>query len=162
VHADPAADWPAAILALDAEMDIAGPNGRRTVPAADFFVEMMQSALQPTEILCEIRVAKTTSSVAYKKFAQKASGFAIAGVAAIVDKAQKSVRVGITGVASKPYRALAVEELLRGVSLTTERIAAAAEKADEGVETLNDIHASAQFRGHLTQVNTRRALELAA
>src|SRR6266478_1009623 len=80
VHADPAADWPAPILALDAELEIAGPNGRRTVKAAEFFVEMMQSAVQPNEILCEIRVPVTPKSVAYAKFAQKASGFAIAGV----------------------------------------------------------------------------------
>jgi len=86
VHADPAADWPAAILALDAELEIAGPNGRRTVKAADFFVEMMQSGVQSNEILCEIRVPVTSKSVAYVKFAQKASGFAIAGVAAVVDK----------------------------------------------------------------------------
>src|SRR5260370_15153162 len=80
VHADPAADWPAPILALDAELEIAGPNGRRTVSASEFFVDMMQSAVQPNEILSEIRVPKTGKSVAYVKSAQKASGFAIAGV----------------------------------------------------------------------------------
>ncbi len=85
VHADPAADWPAAVLALDAEFDVAGPKGRRTVRIADFFVEMMQSAVQQNEILCEIRLPLTPKSVAYVKFAQKASGFAIAGVAALVD-----------------------------------------------------------------------------
>ena len=162
VHADPAADWPAAILALDAEMEIAGPQGRRVVQATDFFVEMMQSAVQANEILCEIRVPTTGPSVAYAKFAQKASGFAIAGVAAVVDKANKRVRVGITGVAPKAYRPTSVEEALHGAILTPETIAAAAEKADEGVETLNDIHASAQFRAHLTRVNTRRALSMAA
>src|SRR5437016_3447385 len=72
VHADPAADWPAPILALDAELEIAGPNGRRTVKAAEFFVEMMQSAVEANEILCEIRVPVTSKSVAYVKFAQKA------------------------------------------------------------------------------------------
>src|SRR6266487_4790950 len=84
-HADPAADWPAAILALEAELEVASPSGRRVVGAGDFFVEMMQTALQPNEILCEIRVPKTPRSVAYVKFAQKASGFAIAGVAAVID-----------------------------------------------------------------------------
>src|SRR5436189_4805717 len=67
-HADPAADWPAAILALEAELEIAGPIGRRVVAASDFFVEMMETALQPNEILCEIRVPKTPRSVAYVKF----------------------------------------------------------------------------------------------
>jgi len=162
VHADPAADWPAAIVALNAQLEIAGPEGRRIVKAADFFVEMMQSAVQPNEILIEIRVPVTPKSVAYVKFAQKASGFAIAGVAAIVDKSGKTVRVGITGIASKPYRATEVEDALRGEPLTSETIAAAAEKATDGIETLNDMHASAEFRAHLGVVHTRRALELAA
>ena len=161
VHADPAADWPAAILALDAQLEIAGPNSRRTVPAGDFFVEMMQSAVQPNEILVEIRVPITDASVAYVKFAQKASGFAIAGVAAIIESASKTVRVGVTGVARKAFRATAVEDALRGKALTSANISAAAEKADEGIETLNDMHASAEFRAHLTRVNTRRALERA-
>lgn len=162
VHADPAADWPAAILALDAQMDIAGPSGRRTVRATEFFVEMMQSAVQPNEILVEIRVPVTPKSVAYVKTAQKASGFAIAGIAAIVDEEARHVRVGVTGIAPKPYRATAVEEALHGQALTPGAIAAAALKVDEGVETLNDIHASAEYRAHLAEVNTRRALELAA
>jgi carbon-monoxide dehydrogenase medium subunit len=161
VHADPAADWPAAILALDAQLEIAGPSGRRTVAATDFFVEMMQSAVQPNEILVEIRVPATGSSVAYVKFAQKASGFAIAGVAAIVESPNKTVRVGVTGVARKAFRATAVEDALRGKNLTAANIATAADKADEGLETLNDMHASAEFRAHLTRINTRRALERA-
>jgi carbon-monoxide dehydrogenase medium subunit len=161
-HADPAADWPAAILALEAELEITGPTGQRVVAASDFFVEMMQTAIQSNEILCEIRVPKTPASVAYVKFAQKASGFAIAGVAAVVDKAAKTVRVGITGIAPKPYRAQAVEAALRGKPLATDTIAQAARKAAEGMDPLNDIHASAEFRAHLAQVNTRRALELAA
>ncbi len=162
VHADPAADWPAAILALDAQMEVAGPNGRRTVKATDFFVEMMQSAVQPNEILVEIRAPITASSVAYVKFAQKASGFAIAGVAAIVEAASKTVRVGITGVATKAFRATAVEDALRGRTLTPANIALAADHGDDAIETLNDIHASAEFRAHLTRVHTRRAIELAA
>jgi len=162
VHADPAADWPAAILALDAEMQIAGANGRRIVAAKDFFVELMQSAVQSNEILVEIRVPATAKSVAYVKFAQKASGFAIAGVAAVVDRTKKSVNVGITGVAPKAYRATAVESALRGVTVSAASIREAASKASDGIETLNDIHASAEFRAHLAIVNTKRALELAA
>ncbi len=161
VHADPASDWPAAILALDAELAIAGPNGRRTVRATDFFVDMMQTAVQPNEILCEIRFPTTAKSVAYVKSAQKASGFAIAGVATVVDKARKTASVGISGVAPKPYRAAAVERALGGHALTKETVASAALAAAEGVDPLGDIHASAEFRAHLAQVNTRRALELA-
>src|SRR6266446_10824752 len=126
VHADPASDWPAAVLALDAEFEIAGPNGRRTVRAGDFFVEMMQTAVQPSEILCEIRVPKTTKSVAYVKFAQKASGFAIAGVAVVIDRPNKTVRVGITGIAPKAYRATGVEKELNGKVLNDEIIRLAA------------------------------------
>ncbi len=161
VHADPAADWPAAILALDAQLEIAGPNGRRTVKATEFFVDMMQSAVQPNEILCEIRVPITAKSVAYVKFAQKASGFAIAGAAVVVDKANRSVAIGITGIAPKPYRATAVENALKGKDLTPEAIRGAATRVIDEAEPLNDIHASAEFRAHLAQVTCRRALELA-
>ena len=162
VHADPAADWPAAVLALDAEFEIMSVNGPRTVVAADFFVDMMQTAVQANEILVEIRFPATAGSIAYVKFAQKASGFAIAGVAAAVDKPAKTVRMGITGVAPKAYRAINVEEALRGKILTADILAAAAAKAADGIEGLNDIHASAEFRTHLAIVHARRALERAS
>ena len=161
-HADPASDWPAAILALEAELEIAHPNGRRVVKATDFFVDMMETAVKPNEILCEIRLPVTARSVAYVKFAQKASGFAIAGVAAVADLPNHALRVGIAGVASKAYRAKAVERYLRGKELTPESIAKAATRASKDVEALNDIHASAEFRIHLAQVNTQRALQFAA
>src|SRR5246500_2748553 len=103
VHADPAGDWPAAMLALDAEFEIAGPNGSRTVSAQDFFVDMLTSAIESGEILTAIHVPVTAKTVAYVKFAQKASGFAVAGVAALIDKAKKEVAVGGTGVAAKAY-----------------------------------------------------------
>jgi carbon-monoxide dehydrogenase medium subunit len=162
VHSDPAADWPAAILALDAELEITGPNGKRSLKPAEFFVDMMQTAVRPNEILSEIRFPITGQSVAYAKFAQKASGFAIAGVAVVIDAKSKSVRVGITGIGSKAYRASAVESALRGRALSADVIAEAASKAAEGAEPLNDIHASAEYRAHLACINTRRALEIAA
>jgi carbon-monoxide dehydrogenase medium subunit len=161
VHADPAADWPAAILALDAEMVIAGPNGRRTVKSDKFFVDLMQTAVQPGELLVEVRVPFTGRPAAYVKTAQKASGFAIAGVAVVVDTVTKTVRVGLTGVAAKPCRAKAVERYLKGKDLTPEFCAKAGLRASKDVEALNDIHASAEFRLHLACVNTRRSLELA-
>src|ERR1700731_2084031 len=101
VHADPAGDWPAAMLALDAEFEITGPRGSRTVAANDFFVDMLTSAVDPGEILKSIRLPVTAKRVAYAKFTQKASGFAIAGVAAVVDETRKSVAIGVTGVAAK-------------------------------------------------------------
>ena len=158
VHADPAGDWPAAMLALDAEFEIAGPNGNRTVTAKDFFVDILTSAVGPDEILRSIHVPATANSAAYVKFAQKASGFAIAGVAALVDKAKKEVAVAVTGVAAKAYRASGTESLLRGVEPTADSIAAAAEKAADGIDPLSDIHASADFRAHLARVQAKRAL----
>jgi carbon-monoxide dehydrogenase medium subunit len=155
-HADPAADWPAAILALDAELDIVGPGGSRTVPAARFFVDLLQTAIAQGEILTEIRVPATPRTVAYVKTEQKASGFALTGVAAVIDGT--AVRVGITGVAAKAYRASAVEQALAGGPLTADRIARAAAHAADGVDALSDIHASSEFRAHLAQVNTARAL----
>jgi len=162
VHADPAADWPAAVLALDAELAIAGPTGRRTVKATEFFIDLMQTSVKSNEVLCEILVPATAKSIAYVKFAQKASGFAIAGVAVVVNNARKTVSLGVTGVAAIPYRAFAAENALRGQSLNKETIERAASQAAAGVDPLNDIHASAEFRAHLARVNTRRALELAS
>ena len=158
-HADPAADWPAAILALDAELEIVGRAGRRTVGADAFFVDLLQTAIGPGEILCDIRIAPTPRSVAYEKTEQKASGFALAGVAVVVQPGGRDIRVGVTGVAAKPYRATAVEQALAGQkSLTPDTIARAAAHAADGVDALGDIHASPQFRVHLAQVNARRAL----
>jgi carbon-monoxide dehydrogenase medium subunit len=156
VHADPAADWPAAILALDADLEIAGPKGPRTVPAMEFFVGLMSSAVASGEVLCEIRVPATGRSVAYVKTEQRASGFALCGVAAIVESGR--VRIGVTGVSGVPYRAQAVERALAGKPLNAASIEAAARLAADGVEPLSDIHASAEFRAHLARLNTKRAL----
>lgn len=160
VHADPAADYPAAILALDAEIDVVGPRGRRTIPAAEFFVDLMQTAIAPDEILTEVRVPETPRTAAYVKTEQKASGFALCGAAVVILPA--GVRVGITGVAAKAYRAAAVERALAGAgSPTPDLVAAAAAHAADGVEPLGDIHASPEYRAHLARVNTRRALQRA-
>jgi carbon-monoxide dehydrogenase medium subunit len=158
VHADPAADYPASILALEAEIDLVGPKGTRTVKAADFFVDLLQTAAAADEILTEIRVPATAASVAYIKTEQKASGFALAGVAVVASP--DGVRVGVTGVAAKAYRASAVEQTL-GRQRTADAIALAASHAADGIEALSDIHASAEYRAHLAKVNTRRALQRA-
>jgi carbon-monoxide dehydrogenase medium subunit len=160
VHADPAADYPAAILALDAEIEVAGPRGRRTIRAADFFVDLLQTSLAADEILTEVRVSATPRTVAYVKTEQKASGFALAGVAVVVGA--EGVRIGVTGVAATAYRAAAAEQVLAGQSSpSAETIALAAARAADGVDPLSDIHASAEYRAHLARVNTRRALEKA-
>lgn len=161
-HADPAADWPAAMLALDAEIVLAGPSGTRTVKAADFFTGVMQTAIGPGEILCEMRVPATGRGVAYVKTEQKASGFALCGVAAVVDAKAQAARIGITGVGATAYRASAVEQVLAGRPINAGAIASAATRAAEGVDPLSDIHATAEFRANLARVNTARALTSAA
>jgi carbon-monoxide dehydrogenase medium subunit len=166
-HADPAADWPAAVLALDAEITLAHRAGTRTVKAADFFVDLLTTAMASNEILTEIRLpanAPRTGS-AYLKVLQPASGFALTGVAAQVtlgaNNVLQRVAVGITGVGSKAFRAQATESALQGQAATPEALAQAASRAVEGIDALGDIHASADYRLHLARVYTKRALQTA-
>ena len=157
-HADPAADWPPVALALDAEIEVAGPSGLRTIPVTAFFTDIMQTALGPGEVLRAIRVRPTGTSVAYVKTEQKASGFALCGVAAVVDRAANRVAVAITGIATTPFRASQVERALEGGPFTADRIAEAARAAAAGAQLLSDMHGSAEYRAHLAQVNVRRAI----
>jgi carbon-monoxide dehydrogenase medium subunit len=163
-HADPAADYPAAILALNAEMVAMSGKGERVIPARKFFTGLMSTALRADEILTEVRIPKTAGAgTAYKKFHHPASGFAVVGVAAVMKLRGgkvESAAVGITGVGEHAYRASAVEAALRGKPLAA--IAKAAEKAAEKVQALSDPYASAEYRRHLAQVFTRRALQVAA
>jgi len=166
-HADPAADWPAAILAVGAQMKLIHAGGERMVSAADFFVDLLTTALESREILTEIHVPGNPPRTggAYLKVAQPASGFALTGVAAQVtlgaNNTVQSVAVGVTGVSNTAYRASMTERALQGQAATAEAVAQAAERATEGVEALSDIHASAEYRLHLTRVYTRRALQQA-
>jgi len=166
-HADPAADWPAALLALDAEMIVAGANGERTIAAEDFFVDLLTTALTPGEILREIRIPTPQGRFghAYAKHAHPASGFAVVGVAVALahgeDGACQAARVGITGVASRAYRATGVESTLAGSVLEAGEIARAAALATDNIEANGDLYASAEYRRHLAQVYTRRAVEAA-
>ncbi len=167
VHADPAADWPAAMLAHNAEFVLIGKSGRRTVKAEDFFVAMLTTVLQPDELLTEIRIPRSPArtSSCYLKMAQQASGFALVGVAArvAVDAGQicQDVGIGITGVGPKAYRAKAVEAELKSKKLDGALIKQAAQKAADGVDAMSDLHASSEFRAHLARVYTARALEAA-
>jgi len=163
-HADPAGDFPAAVLALSANIKAVGPGGERWIKAEDFFVDLLTTALQPDEILTEIRVPVNSPGTgnAYLKVPQKASGFAICGVAARITVDQnevcQDVAVGITGIAAKAYRASAVEQELRGRKIDATAVEAAAQKAVEGVDPSEEIHASSDYRAHLARVYTRRAL----
>lgn len=167
-HADPAADWPAAILALNAEIVARSSRGERVIKAADFFVDMMTSAVQPDEIVTEIRVPKPAQPKAavYLKVPQSASGFAIVGVAAqlkINNGQCEDVSIGVTGLAPKAFRATSVETALRGRAIDDAVVNAAAEKADaEATDAMEDIHASGDYRRHLARVYARRAVQAAA
>lgn len=163
-HADPAGDWPAVALALNATMRLTGPNGERTVAADDFFVDLLTSAVEPGEVLTavEIPVPQGKYGTSYQKFSHPASGYAVVGVAALVqmgaDGACQDCRVAITGAGPKATRATATEDALKGQQLTEELIAQAAEQAGNGMDFLGDIFASESYRAHLVKVFTKRAL----
>ena len=166
-HSDPAADWPAAILALDAEIKAASVRGERWIPAKEFFVDLLATALKPDEILTAVRVPALPARAgdAYLKLPHPASGFAVVGVAARValDEARaiQQVGVGVTGIGPKAYRATGVENALRGKHANAKRLEDAAAHAADGVEASTDLYASAEYRVHLAQVYTRRALSKA-
>jgi carbon-monoxide dehydrogenase medium subunit len=162
-QAHPNADYPAAILALDAEIVTLSRSGEHVIPAREFFTGMFTTALSGNEIITEVRVPKTTGAgVVYKKFAHPASGYAVVGVAVVVRKhgnTIESASIGITGVSGTPYRATAVENALRGQPVSM--IADASRHAADGVEAMGDSFASPDYRRHLAMVFTRRALETA-
>lgn len=166
-HADPAADWPAVMLALHAEMVAASAKGDRVIAADDFFVDMLTTALEPGEILREIRipVPQGRYGQAYLKAPQPASGFAVVGVAVHLVRnpggACESASIGITGVASKAYRASGVEAALVGSALDDATIASAAATAADGISINGDLYASESYRTHLAIVYARRAIAAA-
>jgi carbon-monoxide dehydrogenase medium subunit len=166
-HADPAGDLPAVALALDAEFVIAGLNGRRTVPAAEFFVDYLTTVLQEGELLVEIRIPKLhgTWGMHYEKFNRVAQAWSIVAVAALVRREENVIaeaRVGLTNMGPTPLRASAVEAALVGVPATRESVAAAAVHAAEGTSPSSDLNGQADYRQHLVTVLTRRAVTVAA
>jgi carbon-monoxide dehydrogenase medium subunit len=166
-HADPAGDLPAVALAMDAEFVIAGLTGRRTVPAAEFFVDYLTTALEEGELLVEIRVPKLrgTWGMHYEKFNRVAQAWSIVAVAALVRREENVIaeaRIGLTNMGPTPLRASAAEAALVGVPATREAVAAAAEKAAEGTSPSSDLNAQADYRQHLATVLTRRAVTVAA
>lgn len=167
-HADPAADWPAAILALDAEIVARSSQGERTIKASDFFLDLMTTAVEHDEIVTEIRIPKPAQPQAavYLKVPQSASGFALVGVAAqlkLNNGQCEEVSIGVTGLAPKAFRATSVEDALRGQMVDEASASAAATKADaEASDALEDIHASGDYRRHLARVYAKRAVLAAA
>src|SRR6185369_5475768 len=166
-HSDPAGDWPAAVLALDADLVLVGTNGERVVKAENFFVDLLTTDLQPGEILREIRIKKPVGKFgqAYQKVPHPASGFAVVGVAVNLnlndDGLCKSVAIGVTGVGVKAFRATAVEAALAGTSLDDNALANAVTHVCDGVDPNADLYASSDYRCHLAQVHTRRGIQAA-
>lgn len=166
-HADPAGDLPAVALALEAEFVLAGPGGRRTVPAREFFVDYLTTALAEDELLVEIRVPKLPGDwgMHYEKFNRVAQAWSIVAVAAAVRREDGRIaeaRIGLTNMGPTPLRATATEQALAGVVAGAEAIAAAAEHAADGTAPSDDLNAKADYRRHLAQVLTRRAVTAAA
>jgi carbon-monoxide dehydrogenase medium subunit len=162
-HADPAGDWPAAVLALEAEIRITGPNGERWIKAEDFFVGLLMSVLEPDEIVTAIKVPITESDrTAYLKAAPRSSGFAVVGVAVrlALDGAGNCARsaVAITGVTDKAYRAARVEQTLAGKPLDEKTIEDGAAEATRNIEVIEDINGSSEYRAQLTRVYVARAI----
>ncbi|WP_432987677.1 FAD binding domain-containing protein [Dactylosporangium sp. CA-233914] len=161
-HADPAADLPAVAAALDAVCVVAGPSGRRSIPAADFAVDLFTTALAPDEVLVEVRLPSTAGwAVHYEKFHRTAQSWAIVGVAAAVRRDNGGIgaaRVALTNVGPVPHRARGVEEALAGAPATAEAIATACAGAAEGTDPVDDLTASARYRRELARVLSTRAV----
>jgi carbon-monoxide dehydrogenase medium subunit len=165
-HADPAADYPAALQALEAKLILKGVKAERTIAAADFFLDAFTTPLEPAEIVREVIVPSedVATGTSYQKVPQAASGFPIVGVAARVRRGRgkiEFVRIGVTGLSNHSYRAIAAEKALEGKSGSVSEIQKAAALVVEGVDANSDLHASADYRRHLAIVYAARALAAA-
>jgi len=167
-HGDPAADYPAVVLALDAELTAIGSKGQRTIKATDMFVSLMTTALKSDEIITSIRfpIPAKGSGTSYQKFPHPASRYAITGVAAVVrlnaNGTCAAAAIGVTGAGSRAVRASAAEAGLVGSALDEAALRKAGSAAAEAVDAVGDIHASEQYRRHLVSELTARALRAAA
>ncbi|MEU6478719.1 xanthine dehydrogenase family protein subunit M [Streptomyces sp. NPDC047017] len=164
-HADPAGDLPAVALALDAELVAVGPGGRRVIAARDFFTDYLLTALEPGELLVEVRVPKREGwGFRYEKFHRVSQSWAMVGVAALVRRVDGEVaeaRIGLTNMGATPLRAAAAEEALTGAG-DRGAVARAARSAAEGTRPSRDASASPEYRAHLARVLTERAVLAAA
>lgn len=157
-HGDPASDLPAALVAMRATLVARGPGGERSIAADDFFTGFLETALAPDEILTEIRVpAAPDAGWGFEKFNRRAQDWAIVGVAAVLTNGSGGPGVALVNMGSLPVRAGGVEEALRSGSGAGD----AAARAADGTEPPDDLNATPEFRRHLAQVLTRRALEAA-
>ena len=165
-NADPAADWPAVAIAVKAELELAGPAGRRHVAAKDFFIDIMTTALDPDEVLVALNIPrpKPGAQFRYRKIRHPASGYAVVGVAVALclqDSMVSEATIGITGATGRAFAAEAASTHLIGKPLSSQTITSAALLASEQAECLSDHYASADYRKHLASVYTARALQKA-
>lgn len=163
-HADPAADWPAAVLAARAKVEIQGEQGKRTVAADEFFTGFYTTAVGETDILTAIHIPIPSkgSKSTYKKFPQPASRYALVGCAVQLSMDGGKVSdcsIAFTGVSDAAFRDSGAETALKGKALNAESIQAAAAACAEGVDIMSDHFASEEYRKHLAGVFLRRALE---
>ena len=166
-HADPAGDIPAAVLALRGELKAVGPKGERWIRADDFFLGMMETTLSPDEVLTEVRVPVLRDyKTIYRKAARRPSDFAMVGIALCLKTGQNQtcddLCIGVTGVTDKPYRAEEVEKRLQGKKLEPKIIEEAAAAITHGVDVIENIHASKNYRSHLASVYASRAIQAAS
>ena len=165
-HADPAGDAGAPVLALDGAMVVRGPEGERTVPAEEFFVDLFETAVQDGELLTAVVIPKHTGwGSHYEKFVRVSHQWAIVGVAAAVRSEGGTIaeaRVGLTNMGSTPLRARSVEEALVGRAATEEAVAEVCSQVGEGTDPPSDLNGQADYRRHVAGVLTRRAVLAAA
>jgi carbon-monoxide dehydrogenase medium subunit len=162
-NADPSADWPAVVVALRAELELAGPNGRRRVAAKDFFMGMFTTALEAEEVIVAIHLPRPASGTQfrYRKIRHPASGYAVVGVAVMVRLEQSVVAdasIAVTGATSNAFPAEAAAAVLIGKPLSAEPIRQASELVLQDKACLSDQYASADYREHLVKIETARAL----
>ncbi len=166
-HADPAADLPVILTALDASFVVQSPSGNRTVAADDFFIDFFTTSIAANEVLTEIRVPLPPSGAgtAYAKLPHPASGYVVVSAGVLINRQPSgqcaSARIAVGGLGSGPVRATATETALQGKPLTPEVIAAAAAKAAEGTDSDDDSYASADYKRQVATVYVRRAIEAA-
>lgn len=165
-HGDPASDLPAVLLAAEGSVTVQGPGGQRAVSAGELFRDYLETNLEPTEVLTEVRIPSLEGwSFGYQKFNRRSEDWAMVAVCALVKQTGdicEDVRIGLTNMGSVPLRAGAVEQALRGQPLSAQSIASAAEQAAEGTDPPADLNASGEYKQHLARVLCRRALEQAA
>jgi aerobic carbon-monoxide dehydrogenase medium subunit len=165
-HGDPASDLPAVMLICDASVTLQGAGGQRSVAANDLFRNYLETAIEPAEVLTEVRIpAYDGWGYSYQKFNRRSEDWAMVAVSVLVKQTGdvcEDVRVGLTNMSSVPLRAGAVEEALRGKPLNADSIGQAAEHAADGTDPPADLNASADYKRHLARVLCRRALEEAA